>query len=92
MSRNALLSVVGGFLIAALIVSGSSPPAAVALLAAGAASGLWYFARHRSGAVRFFISTECERCGALLQEHLGLPERACRTCGHPQSWANAREP
>jgi hypothetical protein len=35
------------------------------------------------------MSTECEKCGALLQESVGTPSSICSACGHHQSWSRS---
>ncbi len=57
----------------------------VVIMIAGAV--LWNRLRPKSGTGMGILSSNCEKCGALLQGAFGLPAKTCSECGHSQSWA-----
>jgi hypothetical protein len=46
----------------------------------------WVRYRAKSGTGMGILSTNCDSCGGLLGNKMGLPSRVCPTCGHHQSW------
>ncbi|HEY5265185.1 MAG TPA: hypothetical protein VIJ40_00060 [Acidimicrobiales bacterium] len=87
LSRNQLYLVAGLFIALVVLVANFSALAAAILLIVGFGSVGIFIARERSALGRYALSTECEKCGAPLQEHVGMPERVRPNCGHTQSWA-----
>jgi len=47
---------------------------------------MWVRHRAKSGTGMGILSTNCDGCGGLLGNKMGLPSRVCPSCGHHQSW------
>lgn len=87
MSRNRLWAFAVSFFAVALAIEAWSPPAALAFVALGVGVGIYVALKNRPTSGPFSISTECQRCGAILQSRAGIPDRTCVRCGQRQSWA-----
>jgi hypothetical protein len=89
LSRRSLSFIMLAVIVVGVIVTTESPLLGVLFLAVMAISGavLWNRLRPKSGTGLGMFSSNCEKCGALLQGAFGLPTKTCSECGHSQSWA-----
>jgi hypothetical protein len=87
MSRNRLWAFAVSFFAIALTIEAWSQAAAVAFIALGVSVDIYVALKNRPTSGPFSISTECQRCGAILQSRVGIPDRTCVKCGQRQSWA-----
>jgi len=86
-NRNRARVAVGGVLLLA-VVTASWAPWLTPVIVVASVLGAIVAARRHPRAGRVAISIDCQRCGAHLTSHVGVPERVCRQCGHAQAWAN----
>lgn|SRR5665213_354801 len=87
LSRNTLYLIMIVYIAVVVLVWSWESYLAAILILAGAGSSGYLILRDRRSLGRYAISTECESCGSMLQEHTGIPEAVCRSCGRKQSWA-----
>ncbi len=76
-------------IVVGVIVATESPLLGVLFLVVLVIVGaiLWSRLRPKSGTGMGILSSNCEKCGAMLQGAFGLPSKTCSECGHSQSWA-----
>jgi hypothetical protein len=76
-------------IVVGVIVATESPLLGVLFLIVMVICGaaLWIRRRPKSGTGVGILSSNCEKCGALLQGAFGLPAKTCSECSHTQSWA-----
>ncbi|MGC2486255.1 MAG: hypothetical protein WA359_08430 [Acidimicrobiales bacterium] len=89
LSRRSLSFIMLAFIVVGVIVTTESPLLGVLFLVAMVLLGAvaWNRLRPKSGTGLGILSSNCEKCGALLQGAFGLPTKSCSECGHAQSWA-----
>ena len=87
LSRNTLYLIMFVYIAVVVLVWSWESYLAGILILAGAGSSGYLILRDRQGVGRHAFSTECESCGSMLREHLGMPESVCKSCGRKQSWA-----
>lgn len=85
--RNALSALMLGFVLLVVITYNWEPIIGAILLIAGVSTRLVLIFHNRPKTGPLSFSTDCQRCGARLRSRAGLPERACSSCGHRQSWS-----
>jgi hypothetical protein len=87
LNRNAMYLIVGLFAIVVLLVWNWERYLAAAMIIGAIAYVGYRVLPNRSALGRYRISTVCDGCGAMLQQHMGVPETVCRSCGKRQSWS-----
>ncbi len=86
-SRNTMSLMLIVYALIVLIAYNWEPILGTIVLVLGVSSGVVIIVRNRPKSGPLSFSTECQKCGAPLRSHAGLPERTCPSCGHQQSWA-----
>ena len=88
-SRRTMSFIMLAVIVVGVIVATESPLLGVLFLVVLVIVGaiLWSRLRPKSGTGMGILSSNCEKCGALLQGAFGLPSKTCSECGHSQSWA-----